>query len=123
MDVADDVDCGARSAEPSTDVNHDADAAPDRSIIVEPLGRLSPAYRQIVIETGIRRHTLQMTATPLDIPADTARSRLHHAMHELRRELDAGRVAQTNERSDPPADRTRPCPPPTRSTSKEAWFT
>jgi RNA polymerase sigma-70 factor (ECF subfamily) len=97
MNIADNVTSGARSVESSTDVNYDADAAPDRSIIAEALRRLSPAYRQILLETGIRRHTLQMTATRLGIPKATVRSRLHHAMHELHRELDAARAVRTSE--------------------------
>jgi RNA polymerase sigma-70 factor, ECF subfamily len=95
MNVADDIASGARSVESSTDVN--ADAAPDRSIVADALQRLSPAYRQILLETGIRGHTLQMTATRLSIPEATVRSRLHHAMHELRRELDVARVVWTSE--------------------------
>ncbi len=97
MNVADDVTCAARSVESSTDVNYDADAAPDRSIIAEALRRLSPAYRQILLETVIRRHTLQVTATRLGIPEATVRSRLHYAMHELCRELDAARAVQSSE--------------------------
>jgi hypothetical protein len=33
----------------------------------------------------------------LGIPAGTVRSRLRYAMHELRRELEAGRVTQSSE--------------------------
>jgi RNA polymerase sigma factor (sigma-70 family) len=75
----------------------DADAAPDRSIIVAALGRLSRAYRQILIETALRGNTLQVTAARLGIPAGTVRSRLHYAMHQLRRELDVARVVQESE--------------------------
>jgi len=96
MNIADNVTSGARSVESSTDVNY-ADAAPDRSIIAEALRRLSPAYRQILLETVIRRHTLQVTATRLGIPEATVRSRLHYAMHELCRELDAARAVQSSE--------------------------
>jgi RNA polymerase sigma-70 factor (ECF subfamily) len=74
----------------------DAEAL-DRSIIVEALARLSPASRKVLVETGVRGNTLQVTAARLGIPAGTARSRLHYAMHELRRELAVARVAQTLE--------------------------
>ena len=97
MNVADDGTPGARSAESSTDVNYNADAAPDRSITVEALLRLSPAYRQVLVETAIRRHTLQATASRLGIPADMVRSRLHYAMHQLGRELEVARVVWTSE--------------------------
>jgi RNA polymerase sigma-70 factor (ECF subfamily) len=73
------------------------DVAPDRSIIVAALGRLSPVYRQVLVETVIRGNPLQVTATRLGIPAGTVRSRLHYAMHELGRELDVARVVQTSE--------------------------
>jgi RNA polymerase sigma factor (sigma-70 family) len=97
MNVADNLTCGARSVESSTDVNYNADAAPDRSIIAEALQQLSPVSRQILIETVIRRHTLQATATRLGMPEASVRSRLHYAMHQLRRELDAARAVQTSE--------------------------
>jgi RNA polymerase sigma-70 factor, ECF subfamily len=95
MKVAEDVTCGARSVESSNEVNYDADAALDRSIIAEALQRLSPAYRQVLLETALRQNTLQVTATGLGIPASTVRSRLHDAMHQLRREIDVARVVQT----------------------------
>lgn len=89
------VDDGAsaRSAESSTYITHDAAGALDRSIIAEALQRLSPEYRQILLETVIRRNTLPVAATRLGITAGTVRFRLHHAMHELRRELDIRRAA------------------------------
>lgn len=95
--VMDDGTCRNRPAESSTDMKHDADGAVDGSIIAGALRRLSPAYRQILLETVIRRNTLQETATRLDITAGTVRCRLHYAMHELRRELDIGRVAHTGQ--------------------------
>lgn len=67
------------------------------SITVEALLRLSPAYRQVLVETAIRRHTLQATASRLGIPADMVRSRLHYAMHQLGRELEVARVVWTSE--------------------------
>jgi RNA polymerase sigma-70 factor, ECF subfamily len=68
------------------------DVAPDCSIIVAASGRLSPAYRQVLVETVIRGNALQVTATRLGIPAGTVRSRLHYAMRELGRELDVARL-------------------------------
>jgi len=91
--VVDDGASRGRSAESSTYMTPDAAGAVDRSIIAEALQRLSPAYRQILLETVIRRNTLPVTATRLGITAGTVRSGLHHAMHELRRELDIGRAA------------------------------
>jgi len=61
------------------------------------LRRLSPAHHRIILETVIRRNTLQVTATRLGMTTGTVRSRLHYAMHELRRELDAARVVQASE--------------------------
>jgi RNA polymerase sigma-70 factor (ECF subfamily) len=95
--VVDDRTCRGRSAESSTDMTHDTEGALDRSIIAGALRRLPLAYRQILLETITRRNTLPVTATRLGITAGTVRSRLHHATHELRRELDIGRVAQTGQ--------------------------
>jgi RNA polymerase sigma-70 factor (ECF subfamily) len=60
----------------------------DQTVLVEALRRLSPAHRQIVIEAFILETPMHLTAVRLGVPAGTARSRLHYALAQLRRQLD-----------------------------------
>jgi len=95
--VVDDHASRRRSAQSSSYLTHDVAGARDRSSIAEALRRLSPAHRQVLLETVIRRNTLRVAATRLGIPEGTVRSLLHRAMHELHCELDIGRAAEAGQ--------------------------
>jgi DNA-directed RNA polymerase specialized sigma24 family protein len=98
------------------------DAPPDHSVVVEALQRLSPTSRQILVEAGIHRNTLQVIAARFGIPVSTVRVRLHYALRELRREVEVGRVVQTGESLGLPVDRPRRSASQ-HSTSNQAWPT
>jgi RNA polymerase sigma-70 factor (ECF subfamily) len=72
----------------------EAMAAPDeidrvlsRITIWEALAGLSPPHQQIIVEIYGRGRTVAETATALDIPLGTAKSRLFHALAALRLRL------------------------------------
>jgi RNA polymerase sigma-70 factor (ECF subfamily) len=59
----------------------------DHTILLEAMQRLSEPHRRILIETFFAGQPLSVTATRLGVPAGTARSRLHYAIRQLRRQL------------------------------------
>jgi RNA polymerase sigma-70 factor, ECF subfamily len=77
-----------RSTEPVIDGG--LDQLMDRSMLTQAIARLSPTHRQVVIDTYFRGTPAHLTAARLGVPAGTVRSRLHYALNQLRRELDAG---------------------------------
>ena len=76
-------------AERPEDVLDDSglDQVLDRELVSAALQHLSPAHRTVLIETFYRGGTLATIARQLGIPHGTARSRLHYALHALRRQL------------------------------------
>ena len=62
----------------------------DQTILLDAMQQLSPAHQQIVIETFFLGTPMHLTAERLGVPAGTARSRLHYALSQLRRQLDQG---------------------------------
>jgi RNA polymerase sigma-70 factor, ECF subfamily len=78
---------GDRSVEPAVDGG--LDHLLDQSMIVDALRRLSPAHQQIVIETFFVGRPMHLTAARLGVPAGTARSRLHYALGQMRRQLES----------------------------------
>jgi RNA polymerase sigma-70 factor (ECF subfamily) len=76
-------------AERSEDARDDSglDQVLDRELVSAALRHLSPAHRAVLIETFYRGGTLATIARQLGIPHGTARSRLHYALHALRRQL------------------------------------
>jgi RNA polymerase sigma-70 factor (ECF subfamily) len=62
-------------------------------MLIEAMQRLSPAHQQIVIETFFLGTPMHLTAARLGVPAGTARSRLHYALNQLRRQLESGCIA------------------------------
>ena len=60
----------------------------DQQIVADALHRLSPAHRAVLVETFYQGRTLTKVARQLGIPDSTARSRLHYALHALRRQLE-----------------------------------
>jgi RNA polymerase sigma-70 factor (ECF subfamily) len=70
-------------------------AAPDqtdrallRAILVDALGRLTPAHRYVVVEMYFRGRTVAEVARAMSIPAGTVKSRLYYAMRAMRKELE-----------------------------------
>ncbi|MCU1668914.1 MAG: polymerase sigma factor [Blastococcus sp.] len=63
------------------------DALVDRSLLAEAIGHLSPAHRQVLVESYYRDVPAERIATALGIPVGTVRSRLHYALLALRRQL------------------------------------
>jgi len=61
----------------------------DQTILIDAMQELSAAHQQIVIETFLLGTPLHVIAARLGVPAGTVRSRLHHALNQLRRQLDA----------------------------------
>jgi len=90
-----DADRAARSrpvtvqAQPAEDARDDTglDQVLDRQLVTRALQHLSPAHQAVLVETFYRDGTLATVARQLGIPHGTARSRLHYALHELRRQL------------------------------------
>ena len=76
-------------AQPAEDAADDTrlDQVLDRQLLTGALQRLSPAHRTVLVETYYHGGTLAAVARQLQIPPGTARSRLHYALHALRRQL------------------------------------
>jgi RNA polymerase sigma-70 factor (ECF subfamily) len=70
------------SGDPFTDAH-------DRDAIGTAVGTLSPDHRVVIALRYYRDLTIDDIATRLDIPAGTVQSRLHYALKELQRALDA----------------------------------
>ena len=76
-----------RYAEPAVDGGMDDYL--NESVMLDALRRLSLAHRQIVVETFYLGTPTHLTAARLGVPPGTARSRLHYALNQLRRHLEA----------------------------------
>ena len=76
--------------DPATDPSVDGgmDRLLDQSMLVDAVRRLSPAHQQIVVETFFFGTPVHLAAARLGVPAGTARSRLHYALGQLRRQLE-----------------------------------
>jgi len=59
----------------------------DRQLVCDALQHLSPAHRDVLVETFYRGGTMAAVARELGIPHGTARSRLHYALDALRKQL------------------------------------
>jgi RNA polymerase sigma-70 factor, ECF subfamily len=72
-------------AEPEMDAGEAAD--PRLELMREAIGGLNPASRQ-VLELRVQRElSYEQMAAALDVPIGTVRSRLHHAVRQLRQHL------------------------------------
>jgi RNA polymerase sigma-70 factor, ECF subfamily len=60
----------------------------DHTLLVEAMQRLSEPHQQILVETFFAGHPVHVAAARLGVPPGTARSRLHYAISQLRRQLD-----------------------------------
>ena len=76
-------------APPGEDARYDPrlDQVLDRELVSAALQRLSPAHRSVLVEAFYHGGSLAAVARQLGIPHGTARSRLHYALYELRRQL------------------------------------
>jgi RNA polymerase sigma-70 factor, ECF subfamily len=76
-------------AQPAEDARDDCglDQVLDRQLVSAALQRLSCAHRTVLVDTFYRGDSLATVARELGIPHGTARSRLHYALHALRRQL------------------------------------
>ena len=59
----------------------------DRQLVADALQHLSPAHQAVLVETFYHDRALATVARQLGIPDGTARSRLHYALHALRRQI------------------------------------
>jgi RNA polymerase sigma-70 factor, ECF subfamily len=59
----------------------------DRQLVADALQHLSPAHRTMLVETFYHDRALAVVARQLGIPPGTARSRLHYALHALRKQI------------------------------------
>ena len=77
------------AAEPAETARDDSelDQILDRQLVVDALQHLSPAHRTMLVETFYHDRTLATVARHLGIPDGTARSRLHYALHALRKQI------------------------------------
>lgn len=62
----------------------------DRQALATALSRLSEEHRDVVVLHELQGLTYEETATVLNVPVGTVKSRLHHAFLNLRREMTGG---------------------------------
>jgi RNA polymerase sigma-70 factor, ECF subfamily len=60
----------------------------DRGLLTTVLRDLSPAHRQVLVETYYRDAPTERVAARLGIPPGTVRSRLHYALRAVRHRVD-----------------------------------
>jgi RNA polymerase sigma-70 factor, ECF subfamily len=61
----------------------------DRGLLATVLRDLSPAHREVLVETYYRDAPADRVAARLGVPVGTVRSRLHYALRAVREQLDA----------------------------------
>nr|BFD90247.1 sigma-70 family RNA polymerase sigma factor [Kitasatospora sp. Xyl93] len=79
------VDASALDQLPAED---DTDRALRMMTVADALGDLSPAHREIIVETYLKGRTANEAAAELGIPAGTVRSRVFYALRSLRLALE-----------------------------------
>jgi RNA polymerase sigma-70 factor (ECF subfamily) len=62
-----------------------------RQIVREGIAGLSPKHQSVVILYYLEGRSLQETADALDLPLGTVKSRIHHALRDLRVRLNGDR--------------------------------
>ena len=75
----------------------------DRGVLAVVLRDLSPAHREVLVETYYRDATAERVAARLGVPAGTVRSRLYYALRAVR-----DRLAELAAAGDPALRRLRP---------------
>jgi RNA polymerase sigma-70 factor (ECF subfamily) len=67
----------------------------DRHLVLSALQTLSSEHRQVLLECYYHDASVADAAQTLGVPADTIKSRTHHALHALRQALeDIGGLAR-----------------------------
>jgi RNA polymerase sigma-70 factor (ECF subfamily) len=79
------VDAAALELLPAED---ELDRALRMMTVADALGDLSPAHREIIVETYLKGRTANEAAAELGIPAGTVRSRVFYALRSLRLALE-----------------------------------
>ncbi|MFG2846412.1 sigma-70 family RNA polymerase sigma factor [Kitasatospora sp. NPDC048296] len=79
------VDAAALEQLPAED---EIDRALRMMTVADALGDLSPAHREIIVETYLKGRTAREAAAELGIPAGTVRSRVFYALRSLRLALE-----------------------------------
>jgi len=70
-------------------VRDHADTALSGLVVKEALSALTDKYRAVIVQVYLNGRTANETATVLDIPVGTVKSRLHNAVRALRAVLEA----------------------------------
>lgn len=60
----------------------------DRAAVTEALSRLDPSHREVIVRAYCLRWTTRRIAAELNISEPVVKSRLHHALHALRQDLE-----------------------------------
>lgn len=77
---------------PDVAADDELERAVETSYVRDALLGLSDLHRQVVVETYYEGRTVREVAQRLEIPEGTVKSRLHHALRALRRELERNEV-------------------------------
>jgi RNA polymerase sigma-70 factor (ECF subfamily) len=85
------TDLSAAEAMPAPDLEPEAVALAgvERAELTEAFRRLAPVHREVLLLTFVQELSYQETATILDVPVGTVKSRLSNARRALRAILDA----------------------------------
>lgn len=79
----------AESAGGSSDYDADhADAVVNRVVMATMVSKLVPAHRSVLYEVYFADHTATKAASSLGIPPGTVKSRLHHALRNLKTTME-----------------------------------
>ncbi|TWG08538.1 RNA polymerase sigma-70 factor (ECF subfamily) [Saccharopolyspora dendranthemae] len=81
------VDETAGSSSADYDADH-ADAVVNRVVVATMVSKLVPAHRSVLYEVYFADHTAASAASTLGIPPGTVKSRLHHALRNLKTTMD-----------------------------------
>jgi RNA polymerase sigma-70 factor, ECF subfamily len=97
--------CCAPAARPRLVAEGDDDAAErrgggtpvdvvlQRMVLLDALGGISAEHRGVVLMAVVRDRPYADVAAALDIPVGTVKSRVHHALRGMRRNLDRTELA------------------------------
>lgn len=73
------------SSAPLQSLKQSAEPILDQRWVVSALQTLSAEHRQVLFECYVQRASVAGAARTLGVPADTIKSRIHEALHALRR--------------------------------------
>jgi RNA polymerase sigma-70 factor (ECF subfamily) len=69
------------------------DAVPTSADVLRALNGLRPEHRAVLVQVHCHGRTVAEAAQRLGLPVGTVKSRIYHALRELRLALDEGREA------------------------------